>query len=528
MRTRHLKTILAGAAVAIAAAVAPTTASAAGEQWIDGNISYNSGISCGGPLVGNYSEFQVGGYTGYWGKTDTSYPKIGDRYWGHVYYTAVGLGCGLGLHGVQVEIALPAGTQLAIVPSSTDPQDKIQCFGVSTQGQTSNLTDQPWQHPSNANIKGKYCQPTVTSQGANGTVLSYALVAQGQSLHIVFPLRSTKKLSGIAEPGNASRMTASISEPGITSPAQPYQWNFVGDRPVEPDCPAAGTTAASAITNTTAHTRNFMCNWFRTGKAGVELGEGATGPYQASTQQYNVGGGDAGFYVDQDWNNLTPGTTYHWRLKFVDDKGTPGSPADDQTYFSNPRTFTTTGTRPANPPSTTPGAGSGGTGSNPPGMDTTPGGGSDQMPTGNEMKMGEGQQGEQMQGEMMQMQQQQRPADTTRPTVTASVARLKLGDLLKKGLKATAECSEACMVEAKLQIDAKTAKKLKLGKKAVVIGQGSSMSPGGRLTVPVKLTSKAKKALKRAKSLKASLVLTATDPAGNASQPLTKKLSLKK
>jgi hypothetical protein len=46
--------------------------------------------------------------------------------------------------------------------------------------------------------------------------------------------------------------------------------------------------------------------------------------------------------------------------------------------------------------------------------------------------------------------------------------------------------------------------------------------------VPVKLTSKAKKALKRAKSLKASLVLTATDPAGNASQPLTKKLSLKK
>ena len=514
--------------MALLAALAPATASAAGEQWIDGNIAYNSGISCGGPLVGNYSEYQVGGYTGYWGKTDTSYPKIGDRYWGHVYYTAVGLGCGLGLHGVQVEIALPAGTQLAINPQSTDPQDKLQCFGVNTQGQTSDVTNQTWTHPSNPQITGKYCQPTVTSPGANGTILSYALVAQGQSLHIVFPLRSTRKLSGIAEPNNASRMTASISEPGITSPAQPYQWNFVGDRPVEADCPAAGTTAASAVTSTTAHTKNFMCNWFRTGKASVEIGEGATGPYQASTQQYNVGGGDPAFYIDQDWNNLTPGTTYHWRLKFVDDKGTPASQGDDTTYFSDPKLFTTTGTRPANPPATTPGTGTGGTGTMPPGTGTMTGGGTTQMPTGDEMKTGEGQKGEQMQGEMMQMEQQHAPADTTSPTLTAKVAKLKLRDLLKKGLNATADCSEACMVKAQLTVDAKTAKKLKLGKKAVVIGQGSGMSPGGPLTVPVKLTSKAKKALKRAKSLKASLVLTATDPAGNASKPLTKKLSLKK
>ena len=67
MRARQMKTILAGAAVAIVAAIAPTTASAAGEQWIDGNISYNSGISCGGPLVGDSTEYQVGGYTGDWG-----------------------------------------------------------------------------------------------------------------------------------------------------------------------------------------------------------------------------------------------------------------------------------------------------------------------------------------------------------------------------------------------------------------------------------------------------------------------------
>ena len=47
--------------------------------------------------------------------------------------------------------------------------------------------------------------------------------------------------------------------------------------------------------------------------------------------------------------------------------------------------------------------------------------------------------------------------------------------------------------------------------------------------MPVKLTRKAKKALKRAKSLKATLVVTATDPAGNAAKPVTKRpLSLKR
>ena len=521
MRHRAIGTMVAALA---ALAIAATPASAAGEQWIDGTIGYSSGLSCLGPIGGTLYQQQVGAYTGYWGRPDTSYPKVGDLYWMHVYYQVLGLGCGLGIHGVQVETSLPAGTSLAIDPSSSDPAMKLRCFGTSN-GTTYNLTDQTWTHPDDSTITGKYCQSTTTFNGTHGTILSYALLAQGQTLELIFPVRSTRKLSGIAEPGNASRTTATLTDSSSDGLATPYQWVFVGDRPVEADCPAAGATAASAITNTTAHTKNFMCNWYRSGKVSIEIGEQASGTYQATTQQYNVPNSTQGFYVDQDWNNLTPGTTYQWRLKFVDDKGTAGT-ADDTPYFSQPRTFTTTGTRPAGP-GTTPGAGSGGGQGG--GDMTTPGGQtpSDQTPPADNSG-GQQQQQQQIQQQQQQQQDQtQTPRDTAAPGLSASVPKLKLRDLLKKGLKAGVTCSEPCTVQAKLQIDAKTAKKLKLGQKAAAIGSGKAFG-SGRVTVTVKLTSKAKKALKRAKSLKASLVLTATDPAGNASQPLTKKLSLKK
>jgi hypothetical protein len=516
---------LAAAATTLIVAVAASPASAlpaSQEQWIDGTIAYTSGIDCiilGSPSS-NFQE--LGAFTGYWGKPDATYPKIGDRYWGHVYVQPLGPGCALGIHGVQVEINLPAGTSLAINGSSSDPNDKLRCYGTNLSGQVSEVTGQTWTDP-NTHSSGKYCQPTVTSVGAHGTTLSFSALAQGQALNIVFPLLSTKKLSGIAEPNNASQMTATVTDTASSTLAQPYQWNFVGDRPVEADCPAAGTTAASAITNTTAHTKNFMCNWYRAGKAQIDLGEGASGPYTASSQQYNVDPGFQGFYIDQDWNNLIPGTTYHYRLKFIDTKGNT-NPGDDQTYLGPDKTFTTTGTRPTNPPATPPGTGNGGTGS---------GGSETSQSTGT---TGGSQQQPQDQGSQGQQQQQQQqvdpppppPKDTTAPTVSAAVGKVKLGDVLKKGLPASVTCSEACNLNAVLQIDAKTAKKLKLGKKVTTIGKGFAMSSGGKTTVPVKLTAKAKKALKKLKSLKVTLIVNGTDSAGNAAKPVTKKLTLKR
>jgi hypothetical protein len=519
---RQIAAVLVAAA-ACAVAAAPASAQNSTPQWIDGTTQFTYGNSC--ILLGQPPAYQtqVGGFTGYWGAPDASYPRIGDRYWGHVYYTVTGLGCGLGIHGVQTEIALPQGTSLAIDAASQDPNDRIRCYRTNLNNTIVEVTNVPWQHPGDASIKGKHCDPTQVSQGANGAVLAYTLLAQGQSLHIVFPLRSTKKLSGIGEPNNASRMTATLSEPGITTSAQPFQWNFVGDRPVEPTCAALGQQTTTAITNTTAHSKGFFCNWYRPGKVEFEIGEGTSGAYQSTSPQYNVESQYQGYVLDQDWTGLKPGTDYHWRLRFTDTKGT-ATTADDQLHLGQAQTFKTTGAAPAPGSGGPPSPGTGGTG----GDGGTAGGMTPPADTGNQDPGTQDPVTEAQQPQAPQQPQDQPPADTQAPSLTAAIGRARLGDVLKKGLKLTATCSEGCTVRAQLQIDAKTAKKLKLGKQLVTIAAGTAAGQPGRVVVPLKLTAKAKKALKRTRSLKATLVVTATDAAGNVSAPVRKSVTLKR
>ncbi len=536
MRTPSLFSKLIVAALACAVLAIPASASAA-PGWINGNTEYTWGTTCGGPLVGNTYEQQVGGFTGYWGETDTSYPKIGDRFWGHVYYTATGTGCNFGLHGVQVDVLLPEGTQLAIDPSSSDPNDKIQCARTNINGSVVNVTDVPWQHPGDPSIRGKHCDSTQVSQNQNGIVLAYTLIARGQSMEIIFPLRATKKLSGIAEPGGKSKMMAAIHEGSITTIARPFQWNFVGDRPVEVSCPALGQQTTTNIANTTAHAKGFLCNWYRQGKAQFEIREGTAGTFvaQGTSPEYPVDGQFQGYLMDQDWNNLKPGTDYQWRMKFTDTKGT-ATTSDDQLHYGPAQTFKTTGAAPPpNTPAPPPGAGTGGTGGSGqmPGQQPggqTPGG---QQPGGQQPGDNNQNPGDQNQTPGDQQQQivpeVKPPADTVAPSLTATIGKAKLAQILKKGLPVSATCNEGCTVKGELHVDAKTAKKLKLGKKAVVIGSGHAVgSAGGKTTVPVKLTAKARKALKRTRSIKVTVLVTATDPAGNAAKPVKRTLSLKR
>ena len=74
-----------------------------------------------------------------------------------------------------------------------------------------------------------------------------------------------------------------------------------------------------------------------------------------------------------------------------------------------------------------------------------------------------------------------------------------------------ATCALVCKVSAKLTIDSKTAKKLKL--KARTVGKSSkTIQPGAARSITIKLTSKVIRAMKRhhVKSLKAKLSVTAT------------------
>jgi hypothetical protein len=523
---KHLRlTALAAASACAAIAAGPAHAGPSDPQWISGNTAYQSGTNC--IILGQpYSEKMVGGFTSYWGAPDTSYPKIGDRYWGSIYVTVTGNTCPYGIADVSTDIKLPNGTELAVNPNSTDPNDKIRCYLTTREGKTGEVTNQTWNAPWDHSFSGKMCTPTPGSANANGIDLGYRLLAQGTSFHLVFPLRSTKKLSGIADTGN-SRLTTALTS-GVNTQADPFQWVFVGDRPVDTDCAAAGTPTTEAITTTSARSKGFLCNWYRGGKVEVELGEGATGStYSTKGPQYDIGAAGNAYTVTQDWGGLKPGTDYRWRLHFVD--------ANGQHYYGQPKTFRTTGTAPAPGTGGDPkpqGGGQTGTGTGTgTGGDPKPGTGTDDPGTSDPGTVdSDPPPPDQIPQDQQQQQQQQLPpADKHAPSLTAAPGRTKLATLLKKGLPVTVYCSEACVAEARIEVDAKTAKKLKLGKKAVAIGSGKSTLPGvGSGKVTVKLTAKAKKALKRTRSLKVKVVTSARDLAGNPSKPVTKTVALKR
>jgi hypothetical protein len=89
-------------------------------------------------------------------------------------------------------------------------------------------------------------------------------------------------------------------------------------------------------------------------------------------------------------------------------------------------------------------------------------------------------------------------------SVDAAMDKGKRATARTRGLRARLRCTVVCRASAVASIDKKTAAKLKLGKKAFVIAQGSArIDKPGRIPFVVKLNAKAKKALgKKVKGLK--------------------------
>ncbi len=106
-------------------------------------------------------------------------------------------------------------------------------------------------------------------------------------------------------------------------------------------------------------------------------------------------------------------------------------------------------------------------------------------------------------------------------------AKIKLATALK-GLKIPFKAPSAGKLSLKATIDAKTAKKYKLGRKALTVASGKA-APSGAVesTVKLKFTKAAVKRLKKAKSLKLKISGTWT-PAGGSAQKLSGSLTLRR
>ena len=116
-------------------------------------------------------------------------------------------------------------------------------------------------------------------------------------------------------------------------------------------------------------------------------------------------------------------------------------------------------------------------------------------------------------------------------TATLAPKKLKLATALK-GLTVPFTATGPGTLSLKAQLDAKTAKKLKLikkGSKPVSVASGKAApTAAGASTVKLKFTKAAAKRLKKAKSLKLKLTGSFTPAGGGAAQPITATVTLKR
>lgn len=129
------------------------------------------------------------------------------------------------------------------------------------------------------------------------------------------------------------------------------------------------------------------------------------------------------------------------------------------------------------------------------------------------------------------------PAPGTLPasgslTADAAVDKGKRSTARTRGLRARLRCTVICRVKAVASIDAKTARKLGLGRKATMIAVGTArIDRPGRIPFQVMPSAKAKKALaKKVRGLKritVTVVFSVTDDQGGQLKRVTRRITLR-
>ena len=269
----------------------------------------------------------------YWGTEDGTYPKVGELYWGKV---TIGNINPTMRTPVVPEVELPRNTKFALV--NGDPNMKITCVldNFST-GTSQELT-------------GDLC-PTAPKQP--GTFEPYMLspkggywtIKPGEAISVIFPIYSTSELKGwSATPADclSSSVWAAASievwdapEFADSCPVSHAQADGVDQGVwVAPNPPTVQypTPSATKVTSTGATTTGHLFYHFQPGTAFLDLG--TTTSYGKSDSLAIQDTHDA-LAISNDWTGLSPNTTYHWRLRFVDKQGRTFVGAD-QTFRTAP------------------------------------------------------------------------------------------------------------------------------------------------------------------------------------------------
>jgi hypothetical protein len=232
-----------------------------------------------------------------------------------------------GALAVTTGVFLPHGTQFAV--SQTD---KIRCFYNPGSG---------WIEATNDPAMD--CIQNPAHQLSDGSWdLGTRAVGHFWQVEIMFPLKSTQELKGAAGANGGDRLVGHV-ESSIVAPlvVQPSAFVWVpGSTATTTPSVSYPNPSATNVTDTTARTTGYVYNHFNSGNAYFDLGTStAYGVTAGPAAIPNTG--DA-FSAFADWSNLSAGTTYHWRMRFVTSTG--------QTFVGPDQTFKTTGGSDTTPP----------------------------------------------------------------------------------------------------------------------------------------------------------------------------------
>ncbi|HVF77787.1 MAG TPA: thrombospondin type 3 repeat-containing protein [Solirubrobacteraceae bacterium] len=105
--------------------------------------------------------------------------------------------------------------------------------------------------------------------------------------------------------------------------------------------------------------------------------------------------------------------------------------------------------------------------------------------------------------------------DSVPPTVTVRLARTQRLEEIRGGLVVAVRCSEACSVTARLTVDRRTARRLRLPASGLLAGGRAQVEAAASTYAFVRFTSAARRALSRQRRVRATLRVGAVDRAGN-------------
>ncbi|HST38105.1 MAG TPA: hypothetical protein VLK58_01285 [Conexibacter sp.] len=263
------------ALIACCAVAAPTSAlvpeAAVGgtqSRWFSGSLIQQTGQNCS-ILGAPYSEVMVSGIGSYGGRNGVV--KVGDEYWTAVLLSVPGNPCGLGSAGIATDLLLPHGTAI-------DTTRQIRCFYLSRNAtrvdQFSEVTGQTW---SAFGSSGQICpaQASPSMYHSGGYSIGFRPLVNGSQLQVFVPVKSTRKLLGMAGPDRFMWMTNSVgvyANPGGSEVwanvfenlgEQPYVY-FAREQSAVPFWKADAPQSPLDLRNRT----EFFANFYVAGKAG--------------------------------------------------------------------------------------------------------------------------------------------------------------------------------------------------------------------------------------------------------------------